>query len=107
METQEQLLVQKEIRRLKKTVEAMRGNLEELGFEKQKAVQKAITNGKNANDQLKETISVLRDELEALRAKTDKIILDKDRESLKDQMQLKELIVALREQLEKADADAR
>jgi len=66
METQEQLLVQKEIRRLKKTVEAMRAVLEKAEATFQIKIQKAVPGAGQESVHLKKTIVTLRGNLEEL-----------------------------------------
>ena len=57
---------EREIIHLKDTISALRVELEEFQFEKDKAVQEALASKSGEIDQLKVTAQALRDELENL-----------------------------------------
>ena len=54
---------------LKAAVQAMRDEMEQLRFEKQRAVQQAVADAHAENQQLKDTILALREELDRLRGR--------------------------------------
>ena len=78
----------------------MRHELEELRFNKDNEVQKAITGGKDEISQLMETSASLRSNIETLKSEYEQKIHDIERDATNEKAQLTETIFTLRTSLE-------
>ena len=95
---------QGEIEQLRKTIVAMREELEASRARGQEAVQNAVANSADEIRQLRETVVALRNELEGHRTRHSEE-MQAARAAARDEMRhLEQMIVALREELEKIHA---
>jgi hypothetical protein len=83
------LQAQTEVRHLKKTIGALRDEMEDLDFKNQENVQEAVAGAADEAIQLKDTAGALRDELENLSFDKDKAVQEAIAHGNDDIQQLK------------------